>query len=59
MCVTCVRDVAPTVAHALHDWCVWWFNTTRLLERLGYLPPAEFATQHYETITLQAMQAVA
>jgi putative transposase len=38
---------------------VHWFNTTRLLERLGYLPPAEFETQHYQTTTPQAMQAVA
>lgn len=38
---------------------VHWFNTTRLLEPLGYLPPAEFETQHYETITPHAMQAVA
>ena len=38
---------------------VHWFNTTRLLEPLGYLPPAEFEAQHYETITPQVMQAVA
>jgi len=38
---------------------VHWFNTTRLREPLGYLPPAEFEAQHYETITPQVMQAVA
>jgi transposase InsO family protein len=38
---------------------VHWFNTTRLLEPLGYLPPNEFEAQHYETITPHAMQAVA
>ena len=26
---------------------VSWFNTERLLEPLGYLPPAEFEAQHY------------
>lgn len=46
------------VEFATLSW-VHWFNTTRLLEPLGYLPPAEFEAQHYETITPHAMQAVA
>lgn len=46
------------VEFATLSW-VHWFNTTRLLEPLGYLPPAEFENQHYQTTTPQAMQAVA
>ncbi len=46
------------VEFATLTW-VHWFNTTRLLEPLGYLPPAEFEAQHYDTITPHAMQAVA
>jgi transposase InsO family protein len=33
------------VEYATLDW-VHWFNTQRLLEPLGYLPPAEFEAQH-------------
>jgi len=46
------------VDFATLSW-VQWFNTTRLLEPLGYLPPAEFEAQHCETITPYAMQDVA
>ena len=34
------------VEYATLEW-VAWFNTTRLLEPLGYLPPAEFEAQYY------------
>ena len=28
------------------EW-VWWFNERRLLEPLGYLPPAEYEADYY------------
>ena len=34
------------VEYATLEW-VAWFNTTRLLEPLGYVPPAEFEAQYY------------
>ena len=34
------------VEYATLEW-VAWFNTTRLLEPLGYLPPAECEAQFY------------
>ena len=34
------------VEYATLEW-VAWFNTSRLLEPLGYLPPAEFEAQFY------------
>jgi transposase InsO family protein len=34
------------VEYATLDW-VHWFNTSRLLEPLGYLPPVEFEAQYY------------
>jgi transposase InsO family protein len=46
------------VEYATLDW-VHWFNTARLLEPLGYLPPAEFEAQHYASVTAQAMQPAA
>lgn len=30
-----------------HPW-VDWFNTRRLLEPIGYLPPAEYEARYYE-----------
>ena len=33
------------VEMATLEW-VWWFNHRRLMEPLGYLPPAEFEAQH-------------
>ena len=41
------RDRAH-VEHATLEW-VHWFNTERLLEPLGYLPPAEYEAQHLAT----------
>jgi putative transposase len=38
---------------------VAWFNTQRLLEPLGYLPPAEFEAQHYASATTQVVQSAA
>ena len=29
------------------EW-VDWFNTLRLLERIGYVPPAEYEARYYE-----------
>ena len=46
------------VEYATLDW-VHWFNTQRLLEPLGYLPPAEFEAQHYASVTSQVMQPAA
>jgi hypothetical protein len=34
------------VEFATLDW-VDWFNTRRLLEPIGYVPPAEYEAQHY------------
>ena len=46
------------VEYATLDW-VHWFNTERLLEPLGYLPPAEFEAQYLAAPALQGMQAAA
>jgi transposase InsO family protein len=46
------------VEYATLDW-VHWFNTTRLLEPLGYLPPAEFEAQHYAAAAPQVVQSAA
>lgn len=46
------------VEYATLDW-VHWFNTERLLEPLGYLPPAEFEAQYLSTPTAQVTQAAA
>ena len=55
---TPVRGPGFRSCPALLTW-VHWVNTTRLLEPLGYGPPAEFEAQHYETIPPHVMQAVA
>jgi len=34
------------VEFATLEW-VWWFNQQRLLEPIGYVPPAEFEEQYY------------
>jgi transposase InsO family protein len=44
------------VEYATLEW-VSWFNTSRLLEPLGYLPPAEYEAQFQEQF--QELQAVA
>jgi putative transposase len=36
-----------TVEFATLDW-VDWFNHRRLLEPIGYVPPAEYAARYYE-----------
>jgi len=40
------------VEFATLDW-VDWFNTRRLLEPIGYVPPAEYEAQHYAAIRQQ------
>jgi transposase InsO family protein len=40
------------VEYATLEW-VAWFNQRRLLEPLGYLPPAEFEEQFYRAQTAQ------
>lgn len=40
------------VEFATLNW-VWWFNEHRLLEPLGYRPPAEFETQYYQTVAAE------
>jgi putative transposase len=40
------------------EW-VWWFNHRRLLEPLGYLPPAEFEEHFHQTAERQTSAAVA
>ena len=46
------------VEFATLDW-VHWFNTERLLEPLGYLPPAEFERQYHAATVPQDMQPAA
>jgi putative transposase len=45
------------VEYATLGW-VAWFNTQRLLEPLGYLPPAEYEEQFHRTQTAQAVAEV-
>jgi len=47
-----IRHASPwrgldDVQYATREW-VSWFNTSRLLEPLGYLPPAEYEAQFQE-----------
>lgn len=44
------------VEYATLTW-VDWFNNRRLLEPIGYLPPAEFEAAYYRSRTSQAMVA--
>ena len=44
------------VESATLDW-VHWFNTKRLLEPIGYLPPAEFEEAYYERQAAEARAA--
>ena len=39
-----------TVEFATLTW-IDWFNTRRLLEPIGYVPPAEFEARYYEQVT--------
>ena len=45
------------VEYATLEW-VAWFNTTRLLEPLGYLPFAEFEAQYDRTVSVSAEPAL-
>lgn len=45
-----------TVEYATLDW-VDWFNHRRLLEPIGYVPPAEFEQEYHQSITGQALAA--
>ncbi len=36
---------------------VWWFNERRLLEPLGYLPPAEYEDAFYRRLEAQTLDA--
>jgi len=45
------------VEFAVLEW-VWWFNEHRLLEPLGYLPPAEYEEAFYSRSEAQALAAV-
>ena len=38
------------------EW-VHWFNNQRLLEPLGYVPPAEFESMYYQAQSTPAMAA--
>jgi putative transposase len=42
------------VEYATLEW-VAWFNTTRLLKPLGYVPPAEYEARYYRTVTASAV----
>jgi putative transposase len=37
---------------------VWWFNHHRLLEPIGYLPPAEFEAQYHRGTTVPLLEPV-
>ena len=45
------------VEFAVLDW-VWWFNHQRLLEPLGYLPPAEYEEVYYSRREAHVFEAV-
>ena len=45
------------VEFAVLEW-VWWFNEYRLLEPLGYLPPAEYEEAFYSRREAQDLEAV-
>ena len=45
------------VEFAVLEW-VWWFNHHRLLEPLGYLPPAEYEKAFYSRRKDQVLNAV-
>ena len=61
-----VRDDSPFRRGPLHrlidvelltaDW-VHWYNTDRLMHRLGRIPPVEFEAVHYATDTAQTVAA--
>jgi putative transposase len=44
------------VEFATLTWVVW-FNTTRLLEPLGYVPPAEYEAAYYATLASDLAEA--
>ena len=43
------------VEFATLEW-VWWFNNQRLLEPVGYIPPAEYEKMFYSAQTSQAFE---
>ena len=45
------------VEFAVLEW-VWWFNHHRLLEPLGYLPPAEYEEAFHNRREAQVLDAV-
>ena len=45
------RSVVCVVFSSLLEW-VEWFNNRRLLEPIGYLPPAEFEERYYHRLPL-------
>jgi len=51
--VACFDDVE----FATLEW-VWWFNHLRLLEPLGYLPPAEFEEQFLTSQNTHVSEAI-
>jgi putative transposase len=55
-----IRQTGPwrgldEVEYATLEW-VAWFNTQRLLEPLGYLPPAEYEEQYHRASAAQATE---
>ena len=45
------------VEYATLEWLAW-FNTTRLLEPLGYRPPVRFEAQYHRTVSASAEPAL-
>ena len=39
------------------EW-VWWFNQKRLLEPVGYIPPAEFEEAHHRRKQTHNLEAI-
>jgi hypothetical protein len=57
-CTACPVEMgaAPAIAFATLEW-VDWFNTRRLLEPIGNIPPVEAEDRYYASLELPARAA--
>ena len=53
---TNVRKIEYVIEYATLDW-VDWFNNKRLLEPIGYLPPAEYEKMYNDKTEMTAETA--
>ena len=53
-----LRMVKEAVEFATLEW-VAWFNNERLLEPIGYIPPAEAEANYYRQLANQAVPMAA